>query len=197
MTALSPFSYRRLISLRMAVLSLAVAVFLSITASSARAADQTIAVADGRFSLEAPADWKRVQPRVRIVEAEFAIPASEGDDNDGRLTVMGAGGSIEQNIDRWIGQFTQADGGSTKERTKTEKKSIAGCEVHLVDIAGTFSDRRGPFAPAVERPDYRMLAAIVETGKFGNYFVKFYGPVKTVSDNEKAFEEMIAHLKKN
>ena len=176
-----------------ALVSLALVAFAS---SSTRAEETTIKLADGRFELDAPASWKHQQPRVRIIDAEYAIPAAEGDENDGRLTVMGAGGSIEQNIDRWIGQFQQADGGSTKERTKSEKKTISGLEVHLVDIAGTFSDRRGPFAPAVERPDYRMLAAIVETGKFGNYFVKFYGPRKTVAENEEAFSKMIESLRK-
>ncbi len=46
--------------------------------------------------------------------------------------------------------------------------------------------KRGPVAPAVERPNYRMLAAIIETGGAGNYFLKFYGPEKTVAANEKS-----------
>ena len=81
--------------------------------------------------------------------------------------------------------------------TKTE---IAGHEVRLVDVSGTYNDRRGPFAPAVKRPDYRMLAAIVSIGKkegapASNYFIKFYGPKKTVAANEKAFTAMIESLK--
>jgi hypothetical protein len=41
-----------------------------------------------------------------------------------------------------------------------------------------------------------MLAAIIETGGAGNYFLKFYGPEKTVAANEKAFLEMVKGLQK-
>ena len=66
--------------------------------------------------------------------------------------------------------------------------------MHLVDVSGTFKDQRGPAAPAVERPKYRMLAAIVATKSLGTYFIKFYGPEHTVADNEKAFLTMIEGL---
>ena len=62
------------------------------------------------------------------------------------MTIMGAGGSVEANIDRWIGQFTQPDGSDTKKAAKIEQKKIGGQEVHLVDVAGTYKDQRGPFA---------------------------------------------------
>ena len=42
---------------------------------------------------------------------------------------------------------------------------------HVVDVSGTFLDRPGPFAPPVERPGHRMLAAIIETPD-ANYFIK-------------------------
>ena len=74
------------------------------------------------------------------------------------MTVMGAGGSLEANIDRWYQQFSQPDGSNTKERAKIEKREIAGQEVTVVDLSGTYMDRAGPMAPAIERPDYRMLA---------------------------------------
>nr|MCU0876115.1 hypothetical protein [Pirellulaceae bacterium] len=85
--------------------------------------------------------------------AEFAIPAVEGDENDGRCTVMGAGGTVQANIDRWVGQFTETN------RNKTEKKEIAGQTVHVVDLGGTYKDQRGPFAPAQLRENYRVLGA--------------------------------------
>jgi hypothetical protein len=107
---------------------------------------------------------------------------------------MGAGGGVEANVERWYGQFTQPDGGSTRERAKVTKKKLAGHDVHLVDISGTYRDQRGPMAPAVERPNYRMLAAIVETDTLGTYYIKLYGPKQTIADNEKAFAAMIEGL---
>ncbi len=69
-------------------------------------------------------------------------------------------------------------------------------DVHLVEISGTYNDTRGPFSgiPAVERPKYRMLAAIISSKKVGNYFIKFYGPQQTVTDGEGAFMKMIDTL---
>jgi hypothetical protein len=145
-------------------------------------------VSEGQITMTAPAAWNKQEPRVRIVEAEFSISAVEGDENDGRCTVMGAGGSVQANIDRWIAQFTKTT------RNKTEKKLIAGQEVHLVDLAGTYQDQRGPFAPAELREGYRVLGAIIATENRGQYFVKFYGPQATVSANEKAFHEMLNSL---
>ena len=153
----------------------------------------TMVLGGGKLKMKAPATWLRKPPQSTIVEHEFAVPASKGDSADGRLTVMAAGGGIEANIDRWYGQFTQPDGASTRDRAKLKKVKAAGEDVHLVDISGTFRDQRGPAAPAVERPKYRMLAAIIAT-KSGNYFIKFYGPERTVADNEKAFLAMIDGL---
>ncbi len=159
----------------------------------ARAADKESPVALGKFSITAPKQWERKKPRSRIVAHEFAVPAVEGDELEGRVTVMAAGGSIDANIKRWFGQFKQPDGSSTEKRAKVEEKEIAGQEVHLVDLAGTFSDRRGPAFPAVEREKYRMLAAIIVTDE-AQFFIKFYGPRKTVGENKKRFEKMIAGL---
>lgn len=149
----------------------------------------------GAFQLTAPGGWVSREPRTRIVEHEFAVPKVAGDDADGRVTVMGAGGGVAANIDRWYQQFTQPDGSSTKERAKLEKKEIAGQAVTVVDISGTYMDRPGPMAPGVERPNYRMLGAIIETKQNGSHFIKFYGPEKTVTANVDAFNKLIDSLR--
>jgi hypothetical protein len=168
-------------------------------ATEAGPESRVFAIADGGFSLQAPAGWQRVQPKSGIVETEFAIP-SEGAAADGtpaqpgRMTVMGAGGTVQANIDRWYGQFAQPDGSETKTKATTKKLELAGCKVTLVDIPGTYKDSPGgPFAGgrAIERPDYRMLAAIVETPDRGNYFLKFYGPTKTVTAHADGFRTMV------
>ena len=46
------------------------------------------------------------------------------------------------------------------------------------------------------RPDYRMLAAIVET-EAGNYFIKLYGPAKTLGAQADAFRAMVESLKED
>ena len=159
--------------------------------------DRQIALGESGLTLTAPATWQRKQPTSRIIEHEFAIPPAQGDDQPGRMTVMGAGGSVDANVERWVGQFSQSDGSATK--SKVDKRTIAGQQVTFVDLSGTYKDMAaGPFSgkPAVDRPNYRMLAAIIMTDKAGSYFVKFYGPRATVAANDKAFAELIDSLAK-
>jgi hypothetical protein len=154
------------------------------------AKQETIDLAEGKLALKAPAGWVRKDPSVRIIEHEFAVPKVEGDERDGRVTVMGAGGGVKANVERWKGQFTKL----SKESSKDVKPQ--GIEVHIVDLTGDFKDQRGPLAPAEEHENYRMLGAIVSGGKLGSYFVKFYGPEKTVAANYDAFMKMIDGLEK-
>lgn len=154
---------------------------------------RTFAIAGASLLLEAPAGWKRVQPKSGIVETEFSIP-SAGDLPAGRMTVMGAGGSVQANVDRWYGQFSQPDGTATKDKATTKTLKLAGSTVTLVDVSGTYKDMPGgPFAggKTIERPEYRMLAAIVETTDSGSHFLKFYGPAATVANEADGFRKMI------
>lgn len=153
-------------------------------------------IADGKFQLTTPAGWERKEPASRIVEHEFEAPAAEGDERPGRVTVMGAGGSIEDNLNRWYAQFTQPDGSSTKEKAgEPEKLSAADQEIMLVDIPGTFLDKPPRAAKGIEREGYRMLGAIIKTKKYGLIFIKLVGPEKTIEENKKPFEEMLKGLK--
>lgn len=182
--------------LRHRMIAIAVIALVSSLTTAALADDAKFSIADGKLTLTAPEGWKKIQPRVRIIEHEYQIDPVEGDKEKGRMTVMGAGGSIQDNLDRWIGQFSQPDGSESKDKAKTEKKTVAGQEVHILDIQGTYKDSPGPFAggAVTNRPNYRMLAAIIVTPDSGNYFVKFYGPEKTVSENKEKFEKMIESL---
>lgn len=147
-----------------------------------------VALAEGHILLTAPAGWVRQEPRVRIIDAEFAVPPAEGDKDEGRVTIMAAGGSVQQNLDRWVGQFGQT------ERNQVEKLQIAGREVQRIDLIGTYKDRKTPFTPAVMRENYRMLGAIIPTQDHGNYFIKFYGPKATVTAQEEAFRKFLESL---
>ncbi len=151
-------------------------------------------LAEGKLQMSAADNWQKKKPQNNIIEYEFAVPKAEGDENDGRVTMMGAGGSVEQNLERWTGQFEQPDGGAAKAKIKQEK--IAGCDVHLLDISGTFKDKPPFSGTEVKRPGYRMFAAVIVSKDLGNYFVKFYGPQRTVAENEKAFTKMIESIER-
>ncbi len=159
------------------------------------AADDPRVLTLGKFKLTAPREWTRKQPASSIVAYEFSIPASKGDEQDGRMTVMSAGGGVEANVDRWYGQFTQPDGKPTKDVAKRSRLKLADQDVHIVDISGTYTDMRGPVARGPAREDYRMLGAIIPT-KEADFYVKFYGPRQTVAEHEKAFLRMIESLER-
>jgi hypothetical protein len=142
------------------------------------------------LTLTAPEGWGRKQPQSTFIEAEFALPKAEGDDSDGRLTVSRAGGSIEANIERWKGQFTQL------QDSQEEKIDVGGVEATWVDLSGEFSDQRGPFAPGVSRADYRMIAAIIPVGE-QLHFIKATGPKKTMESHAEKIEEFVRSAKPN
>jgi hypothetical protein len=107
----------------------------------------------------------------------------------------GQGGSVEANLDRWIGQFLQADGEPSKSAAKIDKRIIHGWPVTTVDVSGAYTGMGGPKSQsdALAMPGYRMLAAIVE-GPQGSVFFKCAGPAKTIAANQAAFDKMLASL---
>ncbi|MCE9608063.1 MAG: hypothetical protein K8U03_24520 [Planctomycetia bacterium] len=160
----------------------------------ADAAEGTAFDIGSKYTLTAPADWLKKEPRSRIVEYEFEIPKVEGDEFPGRVTVMGAGGGVEANVERWKGQFKPTEGDEVKAETK--KSKVAEQDVYVVDIKGTYIDKPAPMAPTpgIDRPKYRMIGAIIATDG-GQYFVKAYGPEKTMEKALPGFQKMVEGLK--
>lgn len=156
----------------------------------------TFSVGDGAVTLTAPAAWLKKQPSSRIVEAEYSVPPAGGDESPGRMTAMGAGGSVEDNVNRWVGQFVGPGGAGPM--PQRDKASVGGAQVEIVDLSGTYKDSPGgPFAggKTIMRDNYRMLGAIIQTKDKGNYFLKLYGPKATIDANASAFQEMVKSLK--
>lgn len=183
-----------LMSARIALL-LVTGVF-AVLAGQSDAQAEEVKLAEGKLTMAAPESWEKKEPRTRIVEVEYAVPAKEAKTDAARLTMMASGGGVQANIDRWYGQFEQPNNKATKDVAKVEKLELSGLPVHVVDITGKFKDQpRGPFGPTVVKENYRMLGAIIETNNAGTYYVKLYGPAETVHENEKEFMGLIKSLK--
>ncbi len=161
----------------------------------AKVAEGPIELAGGKIKLKAPAEWKVMPPKNRMISYEFAGPADAEKDKQARITVSTAIGGVEANVERWYGQFTQPDGSATKDKSKMEKMDVAGQTVHLVDIPGTFADSggAGPFqqAPTVKRENYRMLGAIIETKDMGMHFIKATGPTESIEKLKEGMKKML------
>jgi len=105
----------------------------------------------------------------------------------------GQGGSVGANLDRWIGQFLQADGRPSKAAAKIAKRTIHGLTLTTVDVSGAYTGMGGPTSQSAPVPGYRLLGAIVEAPQ-GSVFFKFAGPAGAIAANQAAFDEMLASL---
>ena len=138
-----------------------------------------------------PAGWKaEAQRPMRLATYNVAPGAECGVYFFG----AGQGGSVDANLDRWIGQFLQADGKPSKAAAKIAKRTIHGSPVTTVEVSGAYTGMGGPTAQAgPAMPGYQLLGAIVEAPQ-GSIFFKFTGPAKTVAANHEAFDKMLESL---
>jgi hypothetical protein len=138
-----------------------------------------------------PAAWKAEAQRPMRLATYAVAPGAEC---GVYFFGSGQGGSVDANLDRWIGQFLQADGKPSKAGARIAKRTIHGWPATTVDVSGAYTGMGGPTAqPGPALSGYRMLGAIVE-GPQGSIFFKFTGPAKIVAANQAAFDKMLESL---
>ncbi len=160
------------------------------TAEEAEKAPQSVSVFD-KAQLQVPAEFERTQPASRIVQHEFKVGQGE---TTARLTMMAAGGSVDDNIKRWKGQFSGGD----EAAQKSEKMDIGKWTVHIVDVSGAYAERMGggPFAggKVVQRENYAMAGAIMIEPEGRQFFIKMIGPADVVKANREKFVAMVKSI---
>jgi hypothetical protein len=169
------------------------AVLLALGFGAALAAETMRTEAAGlRFAV--PSEWTRVPATSDVRAAQYRVPRAAGDQEDGEIVLFffgqSKGGGVEENLARWYGQFTQADGKPSRDAAVVTTRTVNGLKVTLVDLAGSYKGM-GPDEKA--KPGYRMLAAVVE-GKGGPWFFKAVGPAATVGQAKAAFVELVGGL---
>ena len=102
----------------------------------------------------------------------------------------GQGGSVEANIERWFGQFSQEDDQPAQGRRWT--RQVGDIEITGVDVSGTFSAGMG-MGDTTPQAGYRMLGAIA-VHRSGTVFFKMTGPAQTVEQWAASFDEFIGSL---
>ena len=145
-----------------------------------------------------PKEWKPVATSSSMRVAQYSLPHAAGDTQDAELVVYyfgGSGGTVEANIERWVGQMQQPDGRASSAVAKRQSRTINGLKVTLVDVPGTYIAEMTPGASQRHNSaNFHLRAAVIETGN-GPYFIKLTGPAKTVAASEKAFESFLASVK--
>ena len=137
----------------------------------------------GTLHFVAPAAWKPRPPASSMRVAEFVVPRVTGDPEDAETIVYffgGSGGSVDANIERWVGQF-QADSGGPVAAPKRMTSTNGPLTITAIDVSGTYVAQVRPGSgERFNKPNFRMWAGVVETPK-GPYFVKLTGPARTVA----------------
>jgi hypothetical protein len=103
----------------------------------------------------------------------------------------GRGGTVQANIDRWIGQFTQPDGSDSRDHSRQWNDEVAGLSVTMVEVSGTFA--AGPMGGGGPLENYRMLGSIVESAQ-GPFFFKLTGPEALVVKWHDSFLQYIKDI---
>ena len=148
---------------------------------------------------DAPAGWVSKTPSSSMRVAEFTLPHVPGDAEDATVTVYffgGQGGTVQANLDRWIGQMAQPDGKASKDVAATSTlKTKSGLAVTMVDVSGTYVAEVTPGSKdKFNKPGFRQRAAVVETPG-GPHFVKLIGPAKTVAKWDDSFLAFVKSLR--
>ena len=167
---------------------------ISILALSVAAALHAESVAGLKWA--APSAWSS-KGSAPMRAATYVVPSAPGDKESSECVVYffgtGQGGSVEANVDRWKSQFTQS---GKPAPAQIQKRMVHGLAVTTIDSSGDYSGMGGPLAdkPSVAS-GFRLLGAILE-GPGGNVFIKFAGPAKTVTANQRNFEQLLNSFEK-
>ena len=164
---------------------------LAMSALFVRAEDAASFTAGG-FQFAVPAGWNAVTPSSPMRKAELRVPGPEGTGSAGEATITvfhfgpGEGGTVQQNVDRWLGQFGGAD---AAKGASTAKETIGTVPVTFVRASGTFQSGM-PGQPTTPLEGQALLGAILESPN-GDVYLKMTGPAPTVDKAEPAFVQMV------
>lgn len=150
-----------------------------------------------------PGNWNSQPPIGQFRLAQYALPKAAGDPATSLFIVFhfgkGGGGTVEDNVQRWMGMMAQPAGTDVRTVAKRATKERPGLRITTLELPGTYQEKPFPFSQEVTpRPNYRMLAAIVETpgeGGDGPYYLRIVGPTKSVEAAKPGWDALIDSLK--
>ena len=157
------------------------------------------ALSAAALKFDVPKGWVSKTPASSMRVAEFTLAKAPGDAEDATVIVYffgGQGGSVQANMDRWIGQMAQPGGKPSKDVANTSTMQTAtGLKVSLVDVSGTYVAEVTPGSTErLNKPGFRQIAAVVETPE-GPYFVKLTGPAGTVAKWKETLDAFLRSLR--
>ncbi|HEX4962762.1 MAG TPA: hypothetical protein VF173_18140 [Thermoanaerobaculia bacterium] len=147
------------------------------------------AAASGSIDFDLPKDWTKQEPSSTMRLFQASIPGPGGPvDFAVFFFGPGGGGTVEANVERWLGQV------ETSDHPKPQTFEASGLKVTWVDVKGTLkASQMGP-GPSAPVSDGRLYGAVVE-GPGGPWFFKAQGPDKTLAPQRDAFVAMLKSVR--
>ncbi len=145
------------------------------------------AVQIGGLTIPVPSSWTKVTPSNSMRLAQY-----EADNGEVVIAFSQAGGSVEDNINRWANQVTE---NGQPVSPDIQNLTVAGLPVSIVDLAGTFSEGAMSGSPKVYS-SYAVKGAIIDLGATKT-FIKMTGPISLVDDHAANFDNMIRGIARN
>ena len=139
-----------------------------------------------------PDAWMRENPSNSMRLAQFNI--SDKFKRCELIVFSGIGGSVDANLNRWLGQFLDSDKKRMTDYSTVRNEKIHELEITFAYTAGIYlKSGMGNRGPTVEKPNYGLLAAIVRATN-ETYYFKCTGPKKTLDNYINSFETFIRSL---
>jgi hypothetical protein len=154
---------------------------------------------DRKLVFETPKEWKEeeVKGGMMAPKRQWSVEKAEGDAEAPTIKLShfgGQGGTLDDNIKRWCGQFKTQDGVAFPvDKAKKETFEVGELKVTTIEIAGTYTP------PAMmgggdPKKGQKLVAAYIE-GKGGPWFVKLQGPEKSVDKARDAYVKWLKSAK--
>jgi len=132
-------------------------------------------------------------------KASYYYGPLENDKDSATMTVFyfgkDMGGSIDANLDRWIGQMTLPDGRDPHTAVIRNLHHPDGMNAHIISLQGTYNAGSMMGGATTPKENYRLIGVVVEAPE-GNGFFKLTGPEDTARIMTEAFITGIDEIKK-
>lgn len=128
---------------------------------------------------------------MRLVEMVIPEPSGSGKGDGGLMMFGDIGGSVEDNIARWVDQFIEVDGTATQ-----QDLSIINDQIRITQVVVT-----GTYVPMTAAgkgeplAGWTLFGAIVQNGPEGIVFIKATGPKDTMAARRADWDMLIRNLR--
>ena len=143
----------------------------------------------GNLLANVPDTWMGIRPSSSMRLREFRLGVAA---DDATLAIFkNIGGTIDNNLERWSGQFGYSLSDS---EVNIRAENINGMQVSIISILGTYTNTMAFSNATQPKPNYRLLGAIADTPD-GLYYFKLTGPNTVIMGRTKEFTRFIQSLR--